>query len=197
MPIIEKGNTRILFVHIPKNGGTTIERWLGKTARLMFYDEYPPPIYRVSPQHLPVSILKRLFGDGWWHYSFALIRNPYARAESEYFYRIKMGDKGLPDFSSWLIENINSTKENPFHMDNHFQTQTYFIDKSVEIYRLEDGLDSIVSKISAMLGIPGPSSNSKDNLSEKSEVIWSGQAVEIFNSFYGADFSLFGYPMKT
>ena len=105
--------TDVVLVHIPKAGGTSIEK-AGKVSRdqLLWGVQYDLPRFRQRRRGLPKTIKSKVpvcrgnFGKrccSWWHvpprymldwrpyYSapkrFCAVRNPYARALSEYSFR--------------------------------------------------------------------------------------------------------------
>jgi hypothetical protein len=200
MPIFEKNDRRILFVHIPKTGGTSIERWVKKYASVYFLSELPPLSLKVSPQHLQLRELKVLLGNSYWDWGFSIVRCPYKRLESEYFYRTELMFKKIEsrfDFSSWVIEQIEIAKKNPFHLDNHLRPQTDFIDSEIDVFRLEDGLGVILEKLGGWFQLKEWHDLEIKNSSNRREVVWSLDAINLVNQFYAQDFELLGYVKKS
>ena len=81
----------VIFVHINKTGGSSIE----KALKLPF-------------QHRTALEIRDLIGVRRWEsrFSFAFIRNPWDKVASHYHYRVKtdqtgMGDKHVP-FAEWV-----------------------------------------------------------------------------------------------
>ena len=71
----------IIFIHIPKNAGTSIEEALNLTE-MRSSVEFP------SPQHLIPSEVKKKV-DFWDRaFKFTVVRDPYTRAESEFMWRL-------------------------------------------------------------------------------------------------------------
>jgi hypothetical protein len=147
----------------------------------------------ISPQHIQIKDIKLLLKEDFWDYSFAIVRNPYNRLESEFFFRTRSISADIPDFSGWVIDTINTVKERPFLFDNHIRPQFEFIDNEVDIFRFEDGIDFIIEKLSKKLGIQRPAIIPKEKKSNRKEVNWSIEALTIFNEFYHNDFEAFGY----
>ncbi len=199
MPLFEKNNVKLLFVHIPKTGGTCLRKWLEQQdVKVSFYNPSPPSTLRVTPQHMPISDLKILLGKDGWQWSFAVVRNPYDRIESEYFYRLmnmKKKQLQIAVFSDWLIQSINASKTNPFHLDNHFQRQTDFIDADVEVFKLEEGLEKVACKMAAHFDIEPPNILDKENSSPRETVTWSTEARDMFNTYYANDFIQLDYKI--
>ena len=104
--------TDVVLIHIPKTGGTSIEKaGLKSRDRLLWGLQYDNPRFRRRRRDLPtlnssIPICKGNFGKrccSWWHVPprylldwrpyfgaptrFCVVRNPYARVLSEYAFR--------------------------------------------------------------------------------------------------------------
>lgn len=212
MPIFSLENKKqVLFVHIPKNGGTSIECSFQTICKPKLLTPGPPRFLKCSPQHLTLSDLQVLgFQPQDFDYSFAIVRNPYKRIESEYFFSIHVRTRSIDfseslispldpkakeeveDFSAWAVRNMNSYKMNRNHADNHFIPQSEFIDDTVEdIYFFEDGMESILEKISKKIGITLP--NEHRFKTDKFPLVWSKEATELANQIYKVDLEKYGY----
>jgi len=199
MPLFrDYSNKNILFIHIPKTGGASIETWLSQYFTMSLHTiEVPAPL-KITPQHLQYSDLKLILGK-IWDYAFAIVRNPYERIISEYFYLTqwtynKFEDR--PDFSMWVIESLNKTKHDPFYLDNHLRPQYQFVDQEVEIFKFEIGIDTIIKVLSKKFEIKTSYNIPKKNVSKKEKIEFSLEAIEMVNEFYKKDFELFGYKMN-
>ena len=73
--------TKMNFIHIPKNAGTSVLRWIGETY-LKFHD------YKSC--HYSASKMAELHPDA--KMSFAIVRNPWDRMVSMYRYAIERSD---------------------------------------------------------------------------------------------------------
>jgi len=191
MPFFRKNQKTVLFVHIPKTGGTSIELTLRHHCRLFFYSP-EKPILNSSPQHFPIKDINDIFGSSFYDYSFSIIRNPYKRIESEYFYQKSM-TKNLPGFNEWLEKSIAIYLENPFYMDNHFRPQSYFLDDSVAIFRFEDGLEKPFLKVCSELGLTKPIELPRILYTDKTPIQWHTESIDAVNNIYSSDFEKFGY----
>ena len=89
MPLVMTPAGPILFVHVPKCAGTSVEAYLTSVfGPLAFHD---PQFNRVpesarwsrtSPQHADAATLDRLFPPGFLRASFAIVRHPVDRIVS-------------------------------------------------------------------------------------------------------------------
>ncbi len=200
MPIFDKENYKILFVHIPKTGGSSIEHWLNTQCDSMyFYTPTPPKTMKVTPQHMPKVDIDVLLNNNY-RYSFAIVRNPYDRMESEFFYRQTLASKSneileTKDFSKWLLNNLDELRRTPFHSDNHFREQNYFIDNSVDTYKFEDGLLNIATQIDKRLNFQSTINLPHEKKSKREKVYWSRRARYKFNQLFIKDFKQFNYDL--
>jgi len=143
MPIDTKN--KIIFVHIPRTGGTTIEHILGMNqAENLFSQE--PLSYIVPnnklPQHLtymeicdnlPQNFVKEAF-------SFSFVRNPWSRILSEFLWRKTVmrssGIKHMENFTEFVrfLKIRNENKLPSTYLDAHLDTQcSYLFDKGNRI----------------------------------------------------------------
>ena len=178
MPLFH--DSKCVFIHIPRTGGTSINKWLGIIphtdqnkdpkpqldilyGNLMTqnnYIELDHSTWIIATQIVKPDIMNNYF-------SFAIVRNPYVRLYSEYLYKQK-GDnrfvtavgKSFKQFVKDVYLNSQSLDMNnlPHHTISHFIPQTNFIvkrDGSVvinRIFKFED-LYSAVDYLGAKLNI--------------------------------------------
>ncbi len=196
MPKFKINNEEFIFIHIPKTGGSSIEVWLQEFGEMSFYSTVVPTFLKCSPQHFTYSYFEFLEPKLKLP-AFAIVRNPYDRAESEYFYRTKNAKLvSRPNFSFWLLRHLQHLDRNPHHLDNHFLPQSYFVEGGVKIYQFEDGLPKIIAQIGEDYNVPIPDPLPHRNKSVRSEVKWSTELLVKFNKYYKADFEILGYPMR-
>jgi hypothetical protein len=199
MPFVQIGTTRLLYLHVPKTGGGTIEAWLKSLAPLRFHTVGVPVALRCTPQHLRMSDFRALFGDGFFDHAVMTVRNPYDRIASEYRMRAVLGGKGFwkafPTFSLWLESVLDKARKDPFHLDNHLRPQWDFTGTGVEILRYEDGLPAIIGRIAEIVDIAPPVEieHVHDTSQTGIEVSWDLADRLRVQEFYARDFELFGY----
>ena len=199
MPILENNGKRVLYLHIPKTGGTTINNWLGSVVRRSFYSGSTPQGFKVTPQHLPLGDFRVLFDDDYFDWKFAIVRNPYDRLESEFFYLTHNAFKRSgrrPDFSTWVVNNLDGFRRNPFIHDNHLRPQLDFLDSDVTVFRFENGLEYAARTIAEQLGIDSPEKFPVTNSRPREAVNWTLQALENFNDLYRRDLEKLGYAVR-
>ena len=95
-----------------------------------FFRPRPEPPFTIPPQHLRWRDFDYLLNAPTFDYAFAVVRDPYARLESEYYWSHRNTDKtGDPwnDFNSWAERQLERVRENPMHAGNHFAPQVSFL----------------------------------------------------------------------
>ena len=199
MPLFENANRRVLFIHVPKTGGTAVVNLLRRLCRVSFYAIPRPSSMRVSPQHMPIGDIRAMMSDDSWEYGCALVRDPYARLESEFRYRVANLEKRFghePDFSTWVLHQIEAVSRDSCHLDNHMRRQTDFLDEDVEVFKYEGGTGRCTEKILCHLGLDSTESSPPIvNVGEQRELSWSMPARLACNRYYESDFSILGYTL--
>lgn len=200
MPIFRHKKVQILFRHIPKTGGTSLERGLRDSGALMglFSTELhgsrgPFPL---SPQHFPDEYLKELFPADFFDFDFSVVRHPEERFLAEYRRAVRgrvARQAFVPNLSSWAESTIGRIEADPVFRDGHFLPQVCFVSSSTNIYRFEDGLNSAFNDASAVLRLQSeklvPHLNSGAHIATATPA-WVRKWIE---DHYGEDFSSFGY----
>ncbi len=196
MPIVDANGKRILFVHAPKTGGTTIEHYLQSIGQLSLREGGRQPWgLPCSPQHLHAEAINRFFPGLVFDWAFTVVRHPVDRILSEYKYQTRKGKwhyKIWP-FSAWLRYVLTRAKLNAYYRDNHFRPQHEFEGFSAEVFRFEDGLNRCVDSINQKLGIVKPNNLIWENRSRSIELVLSNSDIKIIQEFYRTDFKRYGY----
>ena len=201
MPTFTIKNRNILFIHIPKTGGSSIWKWIDQEVKnIKFYSNQRTESMKVTPQHLTKRDVAAYLGDSF-DYQFAVVRNPYERMESEFFYRMglhrKRIDKNcLAGFSHWVLRQIDEMRRDKCHCDNHFRRQVEFVDSEVEVFNFESGLEQIATVVNEKTGLNSHDRISQHKKSQREPVAWSRRALYKFNQYYEQDFSAFGYTIR-
>jgi hypothetical protein len=147
---------RVIFLHIPKTGGTTIKELFG----IRQLDD-PDPSIVPSPQHLTSRQLRERLGDGKFeaYYKFTFVRNPWARMVSDYFWRQQLPKKRpvLP-FAEFVQNAQRIVESGSFYeqeFGDHFIPQTQYTVDVDEVFRFEafeDGLRAVAVRLGLEIG---------------------------------------------
>jgi len=205
MPYFRKKH--ILFIHIPKTGGTTVHNRFLLEDTLELYNNkmnynnvLPPPHNKVSLQHLFYTtiynhrnLLRVPFDEELR--IVASVRNPYTRIVSDLFYQ-----KLIHKFSAAdMVYNVIRQYINATCYDNHNVPQYKFVvDEKGE---LVPGL--IVLKMETLnedllrLGFLTTRHFNKGTANVNYMNYLDNRCLALINEHYKKDFELFGYPMIT
>ena len=206
MPLYLNNEQAVTFLHIPKTAGTTIETWLndsGKYQQILFSQKKLEGML-VTPQHLGYHTLTELTKtlNRPLEYKFAVVRNPFERIVSEFFYRIKLGSIQLGVnseslFSAWVVHNLKKYQKTPELLDNHLRPQTYYVNDDVEVFKFEDGIHNVLDTVGKRIGLHENTQVESKKVGDKKSVWWSSTAIEMVLKLYEKDFERFGYSNST
>lgn len=202
MPIFHIGGKNVLFIHIPRTGGTTIERSFSSLYPMSFFSFGKISSSAVTPQHYTKGDIDAMFAKGYFDYAFTIVRDPYQRIESEYKLNLALAQasfwEGSPSFSQWLDSNLLDAQSNRHHADNHFRPQTDFIGDGLNVFRFEHGLSHILRYVSDELKVNIPMLQdaiySTHKISEPVE--WKSDDIHRVNEFYSSDLSSLSYNRR-
>lgn len=194
MPFYQVNGRNLLFIHVPKTGGRSVEAYLKDLsgAQVLFHPK-KQDIFPCSPQHMHAEALELLFGNRFFDHSFMVVRNPYRRFVSEYHWRVTRRDGDQP-FEIWAQETLDKLSQNPYLLDNHLRPQVEFRMKKTAVHKLEDGLDKAVhaAMIAVGLDLEAPSLRHTHQVTN-SKVTGTQMLAERLQELYAADFEAFGY----
>ena len=132
MPILH--SAKIIFVHIPKTGGGTIEKTLGIYGKdnkgslspdhSILYGRYKNKFL----QHLTINEIKELNKKEFESYKkISFVRNPYDKIISEYLWRIQVYGKRKLEFKEYIIEEVVPRKNNINKFVKNFYKDESFV----------------------------------------------------------------------
>ncbi|TGN66234.1 hypothetical protein EXE59_21460 [Nocardioides eburneiflavus] len=206
MPVLLKAGIAALFVHVPKTGGTSIERffvqngwsldWRDGVAGEGTLNSY----LKCSPQHVEARRLAELFRLEKFDLVFSTVREPIARFRSEYCMRNAADLRTDPDsVDAWGESALAAYAADGFVFDNHLRPQHEFIVPGASVYRLEAGLQSMVEDLNARfdLGLTGDLPRASDREMENGvssrDVVVSDRLEKRLRDLYARDFHDFEY----
>jgi Sulfotransferase family len=203
MPAYRINGRNILFIHVPKTGGTTVETCLSEHAPPSLHSQgvklLKPGNNSLAGQALPLQhfhakLLQGMFAPGFFDYAFMIVRDPLERLKSEYRYCRKLGraDSMLP-FGLWVDLMLRLAAVTPGMRSNHYRPQADFLCFDAEIFRFEDGIDKILGTVSERAGLAAPSSVPHMRRSDPVPIDAGPRWQAKVRQFYAADYERFGY----
>ncbi|WP_297083608.1 sulfotransferase family 2 domain-containing protein [uncultured Demequina sp.] len=210
MPIMRKEQAGLLFIHIPKTGGSSVE-WAFRDAGwdVNFVDgnrrKGSVNYYRrCTPQHVEASVLEATYRLDRFDGIFAYVRDPLKRVLSEYVFRSTASkgssvDTSAAAFEEWVRASLATTYADPYHLDNHMRPQHEFLVPGTRVYRFEDGLDAGLEDLKILTGLDVPPSAPRRNTGEERsggtprDVEVNDNVRRLVGSFYAEDYRRFGY----
>jgi hypothetical protein len=209
VPIFSKDGRHILFAHIPKTGGSTIERVFKASGYKTVYLDgrvgrgTVNHVRKCTPQHMHAEMLQTILKPENFDLIFMMVREPEARFKSEYLWRNRKGTPAIDarSVTAWGDKAFKRYTSDPFMFDNHLRPQAEFKLPGSTVYRFEDGMQSVVDALNSQHGL-GLSSEIP-RIREGHQVTgFSSRDVEVspemaraVKQFYSEDYRSFGYPL--
>jgi hypothetical protein len=152
MPVFTRNNDSVLYIHIPKSGGSSIEHIASQCGWEESFSVRGKPLnkikfYKASPQHFHESLLSDIFNFNEFNVVFTVVRNPFQRIKSEYYWQKSQGITASSP-TEWIARVFNEYSDDKYIYDNHIRPQVEFIPKgsNSKVFRLEDGaMDEVKS----------------------------------------------------
>ena len=192
MPYFYDSVTNILFIHIPKTGGTSIEKYFSSKYGISLNNKSIWGfIHHITWQTL--MKYKDFFKINDLNLtSIAVVRNPYERIISDLFWWHKINKYSTPE--DVFNELQSHVKINP---DNHAIPQhTFVTDSSGELVPAIHIL-KMETLQSDMINLGYNDFNSKHNVNPIKGVNYynylNADSIQLINNFYHKDFELFNY----
>ena len=160
MPVYRINSALVLFVHIPKCGGTSLEAMIRAHPAFeaeVMYEMGPENLFlavgRCSPQHWHGQLLRKLLRLDRFDLIFTVMRDPLGRIVSEHAMRCGRDPATNPDISRWYDAARQCFQEDPFYLDNHLRPAKAFLLRRARIYTLTAGLEEVWRDLCGLLGI--------------------------------------------
>jgi hypothetical protein len=212
----------LVFIHVPKTGGTSIEHMFGLREPSKFFSKTPIPTLtppNKTPQHFTYRELQNNLPPDFLRaaYKFAFVRNPWDRFLSEYCYRrdhykgtpvLRSGRYHYNDTDLESLGNFTRIFERPPEklreatggFDGHIDTQlSYLVDDDGKIAtdfvgRFEE-FETHVRFIAQRFNLPITAMSHLERSSRQSDyrIYYSDYSRAAVADFYKCDIETFGY----
>jgi len=170
---------KVIFIHIPKNAGTSIEEYFGNES------------VRIQPsKHADIYEIKTKFKNSYNNYrKFTIIRNPYDKMVSWYFYlKRNLGTNyNIIEFNEWI--------KNPskfWHVDDpisYLKPQFKWIDSTVDIIKFENLNEELNKFFNQKINLPITNKSDHKHFSK----YYDQESSDIIYNRYKEDFKQFNY----
>jgi hypothetical protein len=202
MPVFFKGTRRILFIHVPKAGGTSIEAYFeanGFTTAYLDRGESPESlngVRRCSPQHMHAALLQMLFNPDLFDYVFMTVRHPISRLLSKFV--METGEtESVTRLEDWILRDFSKVFADPSYMDNHLRPQCDFLLPQAKVFKLEDGFgEDFVGRLQSESGFELPQAIGREMhacLGKPDFNLVRSAIRDLITTYYARDFTTFGY----
>ena len=170
---------KTIFVHIPKNAGTSIEEYFGNES------------VRIQPsKHADIHEIKTGFKNSYNNYKkFTIIRNPYSKMVSWYFYlKRNLGENyNVIEFNEWVKDPRKFWHANdPI---SFLKPQCDWIDETVEIVKFENLNKDLSKFFNREINLPIKNKSNHNHYLE----YYNKESLNIIYDRYKKDFEKFNY----
>ena len=199
MPVDHKNKFK--FVHIPKTGGTSVEVAFDlHHEENLFVPRFTHTIQEVmfAPQHFTHNLINHFVPQAEDYFSFTIVRNPYTRTISEYFYIAKafyghpLKEFNEKEFVAWMREDLAL-----FNID-HKLPQSSFLDSPVDMILRFENLEEDFKKLTKELGVDIELTHENKSSENKLEIAksLSEDTKYLIQQMFAQDFIQFSYPKE-
>lgn len=143
LPVFLKDNHACLFVHIPKCGGSSFEAGATQAGwkevfSIRGINASRLGMFRCTPQHFHSDLLGRTFDFSRFDVVLTIVRHPFDRLKSEYYWQRAQKMTDLEP-ALWWQSIVRAFERDPYICDNHIRPQHEFLVDSgkLEIFALE------------------------------------------------------------
>jgi Sulfotransferase family len=197
MPLLHINGRLVLFIHVPKTGGSSIETALEAHGPLLLAAGAPSRDLPCAPQHFHAALLKAVLPVERIDYSFMIVRHPLDRMLSEYRWTTRKARRWQSrfNFSSWLRLSAALRMANRYHRDNHLRPQWEFALPGTEVFRFEDGVEHALQRALARVGVASPARLDHLKRSETRSIHVKQGDAEFVRRMFRADYQHYGYGL--
>ena len=169
----------VIFIHIPKNAGSSIEEYFSNES------------FKIQPnKHADVHEIKRKFKNSYDNYrKFTIIRNPYDKMVSWYFYLKKqLGEQhNVIEFNKWIKDPSKFWHANdPI---SYLKPQHEWVDDTVVLVEYENLKEELNQFFGEEIDLP---ITNKSNHSHYLNY-YNKESLNVIYDRYREDFEKFNY----
>lgn len=203
MPIYRIQGKSVLFIHVPKTGGTSVEKYLRQQGPEGLHNQGTKLVKPASGgafssnvplQHFHAELLQAVFAPGFFDYAFIIVRDPVERMRSAYLHSRALGrPEGLLSFDAWARLMLPLASRLPYLRNNHLRPQVEFECFGAEVFRFEQGIAAIMAAVAGRLGLEPPAEVPHERRGTGAALPVSASTREYLRAHFGLDCARFGY----
>lgn len=203
-----KDGYSVLFVHIPKCGGSSFEHEMStrgwkELLSVRGINARDLEFLNCSPQHMHAALIKEIVKPDKVDKIITLVREPLTRLRSEYSWQLTQGLTEVEP-KIWLDKIFDLYANDNFIYDNHIRPQSEFILEGSSVFKLEEnGIEKALEElperkdgwlVDLMNSIKINKKKKLKETSKSAEIIKSfDERKDYIYEFYKIDYELFGY----
>lgn len=202
MPLFRIAGKNVLFIHVPKTGGTSVEQAMAAVAPMSLHGFGDKSLRirtaqgqsrAVPMQHMHARLLEAIFTPQFIDYAFVVVRDPVERLISEFKHSRALGRAETRwGFSRWLRLSLAIRRAIPEFRNNHFRDQSDFPCLGARVFRFEDGLARAMAYVGDDLGVLIPPLP-HERRSPPEKVTVTARDRALIERAYAKDYENFGY----
>lgn len=194
--------SRSIFVHVPKAGGTSMERMLGIWTYDNVTEEHPLRLFGRQLQHRTAQEMRdhfihaRVFEK---YFKFAFVRNPWDRLLSEYHYLLERKVINF-SFDEFASEGFLRRTDLPDFIYDHLRPQCDYIfdtqgNNLLDFIGRFEQMAEDWAKVAERLGLPKalPHLNKKKAQRQSYQSFYNDATRQSVANFYALDIQTFNY----
>jgi len=195
---------KLLFIHIPKTAGTTINYQFGlfetpNRDRLYYFDN------NIEWDHATAEMLKEKIPEQYEKCEkFTVVRHPCDRIVSEYCFKQQSSDKRFvnPDnmsfdtFITTLEKKFDEIQTCPHSLISHFIPQHKFVNSDVKVFHYEN-IDLCFDYLQKNYSFEFINKKFMVSQRNKYQYYFNKKTYEIILNLYKEDFRIFNYSVDT
>ena len=201
---------RTIFFHVPRTGGTSVEQMLAKgpldasvmdRERLWGMDREAGFNLHHATCATTLQLIGRERFDAW--YKFAVVRDPFFRMVSFYYYNFNDYRRRFGDFKGYLQAlpdlmarrgNKQGHHETPQRDFTHVDGQQV-VDTILRFEALPGCIDAVRERLGVTEALPDVNKTRYPSVRRKPTAAhYDAETVDLVRRAYADDFALFGYP---
>jgi len=200
---------KCIYFHIGKTAGVSVERWLRDEPRDARIADYASmfgwdPKEGIYLQHATPSLIQREVGQETFdrYYKFTVVRNPFARLVSVYYYLYDQHVKQFGAFEDYVEALPSLVNSKACAKGSHHIPQVYYTHIDGEnicnhiahFETLPDSLTPVCNHLGLTTALPKHNIyRHKQRKNQSIDSYYTSSMTEIVVQVYESDFETFGY----